>query len=278
MANLFRYAKSGSDWTMNDLLAYNISVSSQSPDDFYGQPLQTVASLNNIDPNLFSGTLGTQGLSDETFRLLQCLDLARNSGQESAVRDFAKEILRALGYEKRGLLLRSRYAIPLLISDDLHRSAWTDVCLVQGSSVILMVVQTDEATVDPEPQVIAEAIATFQYNNRISARLGDPELDLMTIPCIAMLGTRPIFYLVPVTRKLSEAVAAAQHPSPPTVVKKCVVTSNSYRLSEGMETPDFRQLALWHFTAFRTLAEAHWSLFMTPVEMGAQYKLQSFRN
>jgi hypothetical protein len=274
MANLIRSAKSGSDWTTNDLMAYNIRVSSRSPDNFYDQPLPTVESLSSLDPNLLSGTLGTQGLSDETYRLLQYVDLASraNSGQESAIDDFAREILRTLGYEKRGLLLRSRYAIPLMISGDPKRSAQTDLCLVQGSSTILLVVQEDKTTVsvrDPEPQVIAEAIATFQCNNRIRARLGEPERNSMTIPCITMIGTRPIFYLVPVTRELSEAVATAQYPLSSTVVKKCVVASNSRRLSEGMETPDFRQVALRHYTAFRTLAEAHWSAFMIPLDMGA---------
>jgi len=82
-----------------------------------------------------------------------------------------------------------------------------------------------------------------------------------------MIGTRPIFYLVPVTRELSEAVATAQYPISPTMVKRCVAASNNRRLS--METPDFRQLAVQHFTAFRTLAEAHWSAFMIPVDTGA---------
>ncbi|KAF8224599.1 hypothetical protein L208DRAFT_1409990 [Tricholoma matsutake] len=273
MANLIRSAKSGSDWTAHDLLAYNIKVSPQSPDRFYGTPLPTVASLSKIDPDLLSGTLSTQGLSDETYRLLQYLDLASraNAGQESVIYDFAREILRVLGYESRGLL-RSRYAIPLLISGDPNRSAQTDVSLIQGSSTVLLVVQEDKTTIsarDPEPQVIAEAIATFQCNNRTRARLGQPELDSMTIPCITMIGTRPIFYLVPVTRELSEAVATAQFPLSLTLVKKCVVASNSRRLSEGMETPGFRQLALRHYTAFRTLAEAHWSAFMIPMEMGA---------
>jgi hypothetical protein len=117
-------------------------------------------------------------------------------------------------------------------------------------------------TKDPEPQVVAQAIATFQYNNRSRARLGQPELDSMTIPCITMIGTRPSFYLIPVTRELSEAVATAQYPLSPTMIMKCVVASNSGRLSEDMETPDFRQLALRHYTAFRNLAEAHWSAFM----------------
>jgi hypothetical protein len=113
-----RSAKSGSDWTQNDLLAYNIKLSSQSPLSFYGNPLPPVGSLNNLDPNLVSGTLSTQGLKDDTYRLLQYLHLAStaNAGQESAIHDFARDILRVLGYEiyeMRGLLLRSRYAIPL---------------------------------------------------------------------------------------------------------------------------------------------------------------------
>lgn len=274
MANLIRSAKSGSDWTTNDLLAYNIRVSSQSSYRFYGQPVLTFANLSSLDPHLLSGTLSTQGISDETYRLLQYIDLASraNSGQESVINDFAKEILRALGYEKRGLILRSHYAIPLLIGGEPNRLAQTGVCLLQGSSTILLVVQGDKTADnvrDPEPQVIAEAIATFQCNNRTRARLGEPELDSMTIPGIVMIGTRPIFYLVPVTRELSEAVITAQYPHSPTTVQKFVVTSNTRRLSEGMESPDFRQLALQHYAAFHTLAEAHWSAFMIPLDMGA---------
>jgi len=84
-----------------------------------------------------------------------------------------------------------------------------------------------------------------------------------------MVGTRPIFNLVPVTRELelSEAVATAQYLRFPTVVKKCVVASNSRHISGGMETPSFRQVALQHYTAFRTLAEAHRSVFLILVEV-----------
>jgi hypothetical protein len=273
MANLIRSAKSCSDWTTNELLAYNIRVSTQTSYGFYGQPVPTVASLS-CDRYLLSGTLETQGLSDETYRLLQYIDLASraNSGQESAIDDFAREILRALGYEKRGLILRSRYATPLLVGGDLIRPAQAGVCLIQDSSTILLVVQGDTNVLDVrdhEPQVIAKAIAAFQCNNRTRARLGEPEDHPMVIPCIAMIGTRPIFYLVPVTQELSEAVATAQYPLRPTTVRKCVVTSNSRRLSEGMETPEFRQLALRHFAAFRTLAEGYWSAFLIPMDMGA---------
>ena len=63
MANIPRSAKSAGDWTTNDLLDYNITVSSQTPDESYGQPLPTIASLSSLDPNLVYGTLNTQGVT-----------------------------------------------------------------------------------------------------------------------------------------------------------------------------------------------------------------------
>ena len=172
-------------------------------------------------------------------------------------------MLRALGYEKRGIILRSRYVVPLLTCGDSNRSEQIDTCLIQcPSTIILLAVQEDKEVLnvhEREAQIIAEAIATFQYNNRIRTRSGESELDSMTIPCISMIGALPIFYLAPVTRELSEAVATSQCPLSSTVVQKCVVTSNNLRLSEGMETPDFRQVSLQHYAAFRTLAETHWS-------------------
>ena len=271
MATLPRSAKSSSDWTTNDLLAYNITVSPQPPETFYSKPLPDVASLakfSGLDPNVLSGSPNTQGLSNEACRLLEYLDLASrpNLDQESAVHDFAKEFLRALRYELPGSLLRSRYTIPLLISGDPNRSAQTGVCLVQCSSgIILMpVVPEEKTTVDPEPKVIAAAIAAFQCNNRIRAQLSEKEHDSMTIPCITMSGTRPTFYLVPVTRELSEAVHTGQYPAHTTLVNKCVVVSNTRRLSEGMGSPDFRQAAIQHYAIFLILAASRWGAFKIP--------------
>src|ERR1700761_838218 len=120
MATLPRSAKSSSDWTTNELLAYNITVSFQPPEKFYDKPLpdvESLATLYGLDPNLLYGSLYTGRLSNETHRLLEYLDLASrpNSSQALALRDFTREILRALGYEERGFLLRTCHAIPLLI-------------------------------------------------------------------------------------------------------------------------------------------------------------------
>ena len=130
--------------------------------------------------------------------------------------------------------------------------------------MILLVVQEDKTASipsDPEPQVIAEAIATFQYNNRKRANRDLPLLDSMTIPCIAMVGTRQTFYLVPVTQKLSNCVMTGQIPRQPTIVKRCTPPAR-LRASEGMEIPDYRRIALQYYDSFRVVARDSWMAFL----------------
>ncbi|PBK85186.1 hypothetical protein ARMGADRAFT_565846 [Armillaria gallica] len=266
MANIIRSAKSGSDWTSNDLIAYNIAIRRQSSDTFFGYKPNTIPDA--IDPAFLTATIPPQdNLSDGTYRLLQYLDLAThtNSGQESAIDDFAKELLRLLGFEERGTLLRSRYAIPFMICGDDRRSAQTDLCLVQGTTTILLVIQEDKTVIsakNPEAQVIAEAVAAFQYNNAARDRIGLDPLDSMTIPAITMIGTRPVFYKIPVTQELSDAITTAQYPVSKTEVVKCVVAPTSRRLSEGMEVPEFRQEVLQHYEAFRRMSKECWEHFV----------------
>ncbi|KAH9974937.1 hypothetical protein BGW80DRAFT_1444553 [Lactifluus volemus] len=95
---------------------------------------------------------------------------------------------------------------------------------------------------NPEPQVIAEAIAVYQYNKKKWQTGGLPTLDTMTIPCITMVGMQPMFYLIPVTQALSTAVVTSQYPKTPTKVVKCVIASGPNRpFSEGMMTPEYTQ-------------------------------------
>ncbi|KAK0218859.1 hypothetical protein IW262DRAFT_1062823 [Armillaria fumosa] len=254
MANIIRSAKSGRDWSSSDLISYNITIRRLSSDDFFGYRPNTIPDA--IDPALLTATIPPdEHLSDGTYRLLQYLDLA-TSGQESAIHDFTKELLRLLGFEERGTLLRSRYSI----GD--RRSAQTGLCLIKGTSTILLVIQEDATLVSAEAQVIAEAIAAFQYNNTARERIGLDPLGSMTIPAITMLGTRPIFYKVPVTQELSDAVTTGQYPISKTEVLKCVVAPASRRLSEGMEHPEFRREVLCHCEAFRKMSKECWESFV----------------
>jgi len=267
MADLVRSAKSGSDWTPNELAAYNITVRRQSATDFFGYQPDTIPEFLNPE-FVHSPVPPDDNIADvATFRILQYIDLATraNATQESAIDDLARELLRLLNFEEKGTLLRSRYAIPFLISGDTGRVAQTDLCLIQGSSTILLVIQEDKSIFshkDPEAQVIAEAIAAFQYNNLNRDRAGFDTVESMIIPAITMIGTRPIFYKIPVTQALSDAVARAQYPAFQTTVFKCTVIPRSRHQSEGMEAPEFRQDILKHYNAFKAVARECWQTFV----------------
>jgi hypothetical protein len=266
MANIIRSAKSGSDWSANELLAYNISVRVENVVEFFGREL---GPINHLDSNLLSTAdpSTATNFSKETYRFLSYLDLASraNSGQESAIDDFGRSVLEVTGFDEIGTVIRSRYSIPFTICGDPGRAANTDVCLVHLNSMILLVVQEDktaQSTRLPEAQVIAEAIATFQHNNAKRHDLGLQPLDSMTVPCITMVGTRPFFYKVPVTKQLSDAVISGQYPQQPTIVTRCAPPARR-RASEGMEVADYRKVALQYYDAFRGLAKDCWSAFLS---------------
>ena len=264
MANLTRSAKSGNDWGRNELLSYHITVTAISPQEFFQQGPDP--SLTGLDPALIHFPLDATNVSDDTYRFLSYLDLATNAGQETAVNDFARELLRIVGFEERGCVLRTHHIMQLSICGDNNKSAQTGVSLLDRRSTILLVLQEDKPVFNssgPEPQVIAEAIAAYQHNNERRQRMGLSTLSTMTVPCITIIGTRPTFYLVPVTEELSDAVITGQWPEVGTQVVKCVtVAGHNRRLSEGMETPEYRKVAFQRMIAFKALAKNHWDKFL----------------
>jgi hypothetical protein len=268
MANLIRSAKSGSDWTDNELIAYNIIVESISPSEFFPTP---DPSLDLIDPAILNSPAGATdpAISDVATEYLGYLDLAARATQENFIDDFAAETLKLLGFNERGTTVSTRYIIPLTICGEANRVAQTDVCLIHRPTFILLVLVEDKtlsSRTDAEAQVIAEAIAAFQFNNRKRKEHGLSPLDAMTIPAITMTGTRPTFFLVPVTLKLSNAVITGQHPVIQTRVLRCATALTPLRrASTGMEDTEYRKLALKRFLAFKTLAKSHWLLILEGV-------------
>ncbi|KAG1831308.1 hypothetical protein EV424DRAFT_188257 [Suillus variegatus] len=266
MANLIRSAKSSSDWTFYDLLAYNITVVPLAPEQFFPQnpgPL-----LEGLDPSLLNSSLDDKNfsdpnISDAIFKYLGYLGLATNPTEECFMYTFARETLHILGFDKRLLL---HHSIPLFICGNVHQVAQTDVCLLDLQSTVLLVLQGDKSAFNacqPEPEVIAGAIAAYQNNNQRRLLRALPPLDAMTIPCITMVGTRPTFYLVPVTKALSTAVETGQYPETQTTVMQCVTSPrHNHSLSEGMETPEYRRIAFERFLAFKALAKEHWQTFI----------------
>ena len=185
------------------------------------------------------------------------MDLA--PGKESAVVDFMASLFRACGYAQRPLIVRTRRRIPLVICGQ-DKEAAIDVCIAHWheSKEMLLLVVEDKAHLggfDPEPHVVAAAIAVFAYNNRLRAQRGLAASQAKTIPAIAVKGTMPIFYKVPVTTALVDAVASGTWPVEPTVAlfHLPAVSRPARRWDEGMRPLDNRKLLFSIYEAFKGL-------------------------
>jgi hypothetical protein len=188
--------------------------------------------------------------------------------KKAPIDDFAAATLRLLGFGAPNTTVATRYAISLIICAE-KRAAQIDVCVIHRPTTILLVlvqnktIFNDTAVFEVEAQVVAEAIAAFQYNNAKRAENGRPTLEAMTIPCISMSGTTPTFYLVPVTKELSDAVITGQYPTSQTQVLKCITTAtHRERVRDGMADLEFRKIAFKRFLAFKDLAKSHWQQYM----------------
>ncbi|KAF8508943.1 hypothetical protein BU17DRAFT_56480 [Hysterangium stoloniferum] len=253
MANLIRSAKSGSDWTDSELTAYNIVVVRQTKAEFFGTenlPIPDKPSLIG-----FLTTEDRRHASDsDTKRLLHYLDLALDPkvGQETAVDNFAAKLLEKLGYDEGDRIIFIRRALPFLICGTTC-SAQTDVCVMSDDEILLLV-QDDKrlfSLKDPEPQVIAEAIAAYALNNKIRKdSLNLPKLPAITFPAITMVGTNPNFYKITVTSELSRAVQQGQYPTAQTQVLK-YIPELPKRHSLGMRPLENRAELLACLAAFK---------------------------
>jgi hypothetical protein len=254
MANLLRSAKSGCDWSQSDLHSYNIVIQFQDAATFFGvNPLPQAA----VADELLAHDSADDMAQDTNYKLLRYMDLAMDPvpSEESAVDDFAVHLLTLLGYVPRTRMTRTRADIPLLIcGQECH--AKTDVCIVDRDDFLLLV-QEDKRhkePKDPEPQLIAEAIAAFQSNNYRRTRvLGQDPIAHKVVPGITLKGTSPIFYKIPVTTQLAQSVALGVYPAAPTVVHAHLPTVSrpARRLSEGMKPLDNRASILSCYEAFK---------------------------
>ena len=185
------------------------------------------------------------------------MDLAMSPApaEESSVTDFTLLLLRALGYTGRGRVLMTRKDIPLVICGEMSH-AKTDVCIVDDNEILLLV-QEDKSHLqisDPEPQLIAQAIAACAANNRIRQQtLAQPPLSSKLMAGITMKGTAPIFYKLNVTTELITSVGGGVYPDIPTIVYAYIpsIPRHNRRWREGMKALDNRRIILSCYEAFK---------------------------
>jgi hypothetical protein len=251
MADIVRSAKSGSDWTRNELLAYNISIVEQGQGLFFGGPLPA-----------YTGPAGfvryedkVRGLDAPSLSLIKRLYLAMKiqQGEESFATEFSSQVLRALGYETENTIVYQRKSIRLVMCGQ-RVYAETDVCVLDTNSEILLLVQEDKTHIsvsDPEPQLVAEAVAAFQTNNRIREdELFLQPLQRYIFPGITMVGTFPRFYKITVTADLDYCIQSGVYPPTQTIVYRHTPRVPT-RQSEGMRPLINRQLVLRCYEAFK---------------------------
>ena len=198
------------------------------------------------------------GLPDKDARLFfDFMESAMTTGtaEESAVDDFAAHLLKILDYDEPGNIVRQQMDIHLFMSGSkVHAKA--DVCVISQNPNSIRLVQEDKrhrAEVNPEAQLIAEAIASFQSNNRQLSRLGQPILIQRTVPGIVLIGTTPTFYKIGVTTALIDAIETASYPSDESIVHKLIppVPRPELLRSGGMKPLDNRAFLLGCFEAFK---------------------------
>ena len=256
MADFIRSAKSSSDWTQHELIAYNITVSPIPPDEFFPTP---DPSLDGINPAILNSPLGSDtAFSEAAFMYLGYLDYAIEATQEGYIYTFAIRTLDFLDFLEPLVFTIGRYPVPLTICG-VDSAAEVDICLIHDRGFVLLVLIQEKEFADAEARVVAQAIATFQFNNAKRREYGLSPLDAMTVPCVKISGTRPTFYLVPVTEELSEAVIDGRYPKYTTRVSQCVTIHTTQMDTRiGMENIEYRKLALRRFLAFKELAKSHW--------------------
>ncbi|KAH9916789.1 uncharacterized protein B0H18DRAFT_1096662 [Fomitopsis serialis] len=211
MANLIRSPKSGSDWTGNDLVAYNIKIRLEPAATFFGDDAMPPPT---VDQEILTTQDAQDMSSDSNAELINLLDLAM------------------ICQPRTPPVARTRKEIPFYICGQ-WKHATTDVCLVDRlQNDILLLVQEDERSQPDHPR--------------------DPGPQLVMVG-IALFGTTPTFYKIPVTAGLVCDVHYGAYPSKPTIVSVHVpeLPSPAGRYNEGMKPLDNRQAVLRCYEAFR---------------------------
>ncbi|KAI9439134.1 hypothetical protein H4582DRAFT_1947116 [Lactarius indigo] len=255
MATLIRSTIPGSDWTSNELCAYNITVTPQDVTTFFGNPTLPHPSVHRAileNETYPPGGIADRGDRNFFFYLEPAMTVPPADGP--IVDEFSACLLRLLGYDDvvPDCYILGRKDIPLFICGG-YTNTKTDVCVVNQNTDILLVVQEAKNSLDPEPQLIAQAIAAFQYNNGLLRRIGKQPIKKKTIPGITMTGTMPMFYKITVTQDLVDAVETAQYPQNPTTVHRLEppVVGLDGLGRDGMKTLNNRAVILRCFEAFK---------------------------
>ncbi len=242
-------AKSANQFTQDDLKYFRIEFNDQTRDEFFDR----IGDLDDPDERSLIGFCSWQSLNDvpttadedssedaseyssEYYaqgymaQLLYDLEVVTSDDSlESNVDFFSKDLLRCLGYnaiDQYRWIFPGPKMMPLEICGQ-WRSARVNVHVAtfevnNHEDALIKYLQINKrggSKADPEPQLMANAVAAFAINERHS---NDPDPNLkLDFPCLTMRGSYPTFYRITVSRALKNAFAAGEKPAQPTVVRR----------------------------------------------------------
>lgn len=245
--------KSGGIWTYGDLDRFRIRIDYIDADTFFAPISAPPTRL--IPSDLLTCLDAEDAISgDDTF--FRYLDTAMSPppGDESAVNDFIVNLLRILGFARKGAMIRTKKKFPFRTCGEI-RYAQADVCIIDGTDPLLLI-QEDHSRVDPLtdpiPPLIAAAIAAFDVAASHRAKYQLPGRASPDILGITFCGSWPTFFRIPICEELVNGVAYENLINVVNVSAYSPrVTRPLKRLEEGMKLLDNRLLILSALMRFK---------------------------
>jgi len=259
---------SGSEWSQTHLDFFRIRVQTERNfEPFFESRPPNLGEFTGLTKEILSTDLSrvnalmkikwSEFTHHEASRFIKYLLAATktHTNTESVVDDLSRSILECFDYDAGDLGIYTHGELRLEMCGS-NTSAKPDVCIETSVQTIKLLVQEDKSyrmcdNSDPEPQVIAEAIAAFQENNRIRRKLDLPLESSQRVPCITMAGSYPTFYLFTVTSELADAVKTGEEPTMETKIYRYKIPTRITPVGDTMLDNQARLEVFQCYHAFR---------------------------
>jgi hypothetical protein len=146
MANLIRSAKSGSNWGINELIAFNIEVVDVDAATFFGNATLPQPMVSSVILDYLNEPAVALSKSDMDFFAYLEDAMAIPPGEESLVDDFAAFVLKMMRYDEGRRVIHLRKEMGFEMCGE-RVDAKTDVCVMERSgpgAKYLLLVQEDK--------------------------------------------------------------------------------------------------------------------------------------
>ena len=146
MANLVRCAKSGSNWGMNELIAFNIKVNNVNAQTFFGNPNLPQITVSPVILDNLEEPAGSLHKADMDFFAYMEDAMTIPPGEESFVDDFAAFLLKMMSYDEGRRVIHLWKEMGFEMCGQ-RVDAKADVCVMERSGTgakYLLLVQEDK--------------------------------------------------------------------------------------------------------------------------------------